>query len=102
MRYDSSVQSLNLFRRARKYLAAYLPYRRFAREYAWLRKVQNPSSTTKTVLMVNFTDWAPRAKLDAVIAKGLQLRGYHPVILTNRAYTWSHRYFRAMGIRDLV
>jgi len=85
----------------RKYLAAYLPYRRFAKDYAWMRTCLSPQQG-KAVLMVNFTDWAPRTKLDGVIAKGLQLRGYRPFILTKRAYTWSHAYFRAIGITDLL
>ncbi len=103
MRYDSTVHPLDFFRRVRRYLSAFLEYKRFTSKYIWLRDFPPPAiSQGKIVLMINFTDWVPRAKLDSVIAKGLQLRGYHPVILTNRAYTWSHRYFRAMGIHDLL
>jgi len=93
-----SVQSLRrLFKQAR----AWRDFLRFRREYAWLAAPVPPVSKGE-VLLLSFTDWAPRLQLESLIAKALALRGYTPVILTNRVYRRAQRYFRACGVRRLA
>lgn len=55
-----------------------------------------------TVLMVSFTDWAPRLLLEGIVAAAFRARGYVPVMLTRRSHRWAERYFRACGVDDFV
>lgn len=58
--------------------------------------------TEGEVLIVNFTDWIPRAKLDGVLSKAFAVRGCIPIVLTSRACTWSQRYLRACGVEKFL
>lgn len=56
----------------------------------------------KKILIVSLTDWPPRAAMEGMLALSFKLRGYQPVILTQRTCKKANLYFRMLGIRDLL
>src|SRR3989338_4654706 len=82
---------------------------RFVTQYLWfwlrypfLRVAMPPLQPEKTVLFVSLSDWFPRLKMEGILAKSLQMRGYTPVILTLSACKWARLYFRLFGIDRLM
>jgi len=87
----------HLNRQAHLY-ADYLPFRfRY-------RNLSKPflANQNGTILFVCLNDWVPRAKLDGVLAKAFQYKGYKPIVLTYRRQKWTQRYLRAFGIQDFL
>ena len=54
------------------------------------------------ILIISLSDDVHQARLEAILAKALQLRGAHVSILTWRSAPRAQRLFRALRIRDLV
>jgi hypothetical protein len=76
-------------------------YRRFRRTEARVL-AGGGGRAAKRVLLVSLTDWVAQVKLEAVLARALELYGYRPVVLTSRRAARARRYFAACGVTDLV
>ncbi len=96
-------------------------FRRLGTLAAWVRKVfaiisdewmfrrMYPDFRTPTkndggppVLLISFNNWIPRAVLDGVLCKGLQLRGENVVVLSDHQYRTPQRRLRAFGLQQFV
>lgn len=69
----------------------------FARNFRFLEDGGEQIDPDKIVLIVSLTDWPTQVKMEGMLAKALQIRGYTPVILTRRSNTRAHRYFKVFG-----
>jgi len=83
-------------------LAMFVDYARFRLRYRHFAARCGVADPDKTVLIVSLTDWLMQVKIEAVLAKALQCRGYTPVILTNRTARWAQLYFRAFGVTRFI
>ncbi len=55
-----------------------------------------------SVLVVSLADFPQQNKIEGLLAKSLQLKGFSPVILTYRACRYAPQYFRSFGIRRFI
>lgn len=67
-----------------------------------LRGVRTTGGTPKRFLIISLADTPYQAKIEGMLAKALQLRGYQPLVLTGRGSRWVQRYLRAFGINDFL
>ncbi len=79
-----------------------LQYLVFRMRYAFVRVHSDAPPTGKDVLIVNFTDWMPRAQTEGLLMRHLQQRGYRPVVLTKSDCHWSMRTYRLFGVDSFV
>lgn len=78
-------------------------YRVFKRRYgAILAEGARSADPNRRVLIVSLTNWVWQVKLESLLAKALQLRGYTPVILTYRWYRDVFKYYQIYGIDEFV
>ncbi len=77
-------------------------YRSFKQSYSFLAEGSRLASPDKRVLVVSLTDWVAEVKMESLLAKALQLRGYTPIILTNRSCKRALRYFKVCGYDQFV
>ena len=73
-----------------------------ARYGGFLQEIQTVGPAPRTLLIISLADTPFQAKLEGMMAKALQLRGYHPRILTGRNTHWVQRYLREFGLRDFI
>ena len=52
--------------------------------------------------ILSLTNLPMHAKFHCLVAKSMQLRGWSPVIFTNRGYGSAHAYYRLFGLNNLV
>ncbi|MBM4134860.1 MAG: hypothetical protein FJ245_13965 [Nitrospira sp.] len=88
--------------RAVQRLSILADYLAVKRKYAFLRKGGHSGHASKTVLVVSLSDWITQVKMEALLAKALQQHGWRPVIVTRRNSRWAHRYYRLLGLEDLI
>ncbi len=79
-----------------------LRYLWFRVRYGFVYNQSEVPQTGKDILIVNFTDWYPRAKTESLLVRHLQKQGYRPVVLTMRACGWTQRYYRLFGITTFI
>ncbi len=91
----------SLFRRLQKHVRFTVQYLLFCLRYPAMRRKTGATMQSDT-LIVSLTDWPERLKMDGVIARALQEEGTLPVVLTNRSFPWSQRYFRAFGVTEFI
>lgn len=72
------------------------------RETVFLRGHRSIDETKKTVLVVLASDMVYEAKILAMLAFGLKLKGCHIKVLMSRVCLWAKRYFKTFGIDDFV
>lgn len=77
-------------------------YRKTRRDAAFMRRHTFPQEPGKLVLLASLTDSIYQVKLEAMLAMGLMMKGWRPVVLTTRTHNWVHRYFKAFGIADFI
>ena len=80
-------------------------YRWWKKQYGkLLKQVRGHTSPSRRVLVVSLT--APTRvhsrKLEGLLAKALQLKGYTPFILTHRSFVGSVKYHRIFGFDQFV
>ncbi len=78
---------------------------RIAWDYAKLRishSYLRGTGTGKRVLILSLWDWVPRAKMEGMLGKAMQLYGGQPIILTNHDSRWANKYFHAFGIHEFI
>lgn len=97
----SSPSGRSLLKRISKQCGLWRDYYNFTTQHRWLAETL-PLQDGKDILIVNFTDWIPRAKLDSIIAKAFALRGYRTTVLTKSDFVWSQRYLRYAGVDRLI
>lgn len=68
----------------------------------FIRDHQFHGNPQEIVLFVPASGMVYEAKLFSMLALGLRMQGYRPVVLLSRSYTWSKRYFRAFGVDEFV
>lgn len=74
-------------------------YRQFRRTARGVLDVPPEGGTSRgDVLIVSLSGMIYSIKLEGVLAKALQLRGYSPIVLTNRHAFWTRRYFTLFGV----
>ena len=57
---------------------------------------------SRRVMVVSLSDWICQVKIEALLAKALQVRGYTPVIVTHSDAGWAQRYYRLFGYGQFV
>lgn len=72
-------------------------YWSFRRKFGFLAQGHDLADPGKRVMVVSLSNSIAQVKLEAMLAKALQLRGYTPVIVTNTVHKNALRYFRAFG-----
>ncbi len=73
------------------------------KEAEFLRKLNVVSDDRLALVLTVTDDSIYRLKLEAMLAFGLKLKGWHPVVvLDSRARIQARRYFRAFGIRNFI
>src|SRR5262249_44401492 len=74
------------------------------RRLGWLRAAMKPlAETAPRLLVVSLSDMVYQLKLEAMLAAGLKLAGWRPIVLTNSpTNTRALRYFRAFGIDEFA
>ncbi len=77
-------------------------YLKFKYKYGFLAGSGAPVQASKTVLVVSLSDWITQVKMEALLAKTLELRGWRPVIVTSQKARWAHWYYRIFGLNELV
>jgi hypothetical protein len=77
-------------------------YRSFKQSYSFLAEGSRLVHPDKKVLVVSLTDWVAQVKMESILAKALQLRGYTPVIVTNRSCKRAIKYFKVCGYDQFV
>lgn len=71
-------------------------------EVKYLRNAQVTTDSTKKVLIASLTTDIYPIKLEAMLASGLRISGWSPVVLVSRVHTWAKSYFQAYGLREFV
>jgi len=74
----------------------FLGFRQTARGV--INSMPQGGQTRGDVLIVSLSGMIYSVKVEGILAKALQLRGYTPVILTSRYSFWTRHYFRSFGI----
>lgn len=77
-------------------------YRTFKRECGFLSEGASRSRSSEKILVLSLTDWLAQVKTAGLFAKALQLAGCTPVVLTQRAFTRSLKYYRAFGFEEVL
>ena len=73
------------------------------REAEFLRKHSWGTNKGKTVLVGTRSSWIYQIKIEAMLALGLRMEGWHPrFLLRSRRDRWARRYFQAFGFDDFV
>jgi hypothetical protein len=76
---------------------------RFRRSARGVLDALSPGGNTRgDILIVSLSGMIYSTKLEGVLAKALQLRGYDPVVLTSRYAFWARRYFSLYGVRRFI
>ena len=75
-------------------------YLRYRREAAVLRQVPAAGAGAPVVLFVHLSDVVFQAKMEALLGRTFELRGFRPVVLLRDPHTRTRRYFEAAGVRD--
>ena len=76
--------------------------RRFESRYGTMLRSVRADPGGPRALLVSLSDWPHQLKMEGVLAKGLELRGFVPVVLTLPTARWAHRYFRTFGVDRFV
>lgn len=80
-----------------------IDYWSFRRRHGnYLCKGIDNTGPQKKVLIVCLATWVWQVKIEAILAKALQLNGYTPVIATYKSAVRAHRYFRVFGLHQFV
>jgi hypothetical protein len=79
-------------------LADLLRWRRAARPY----RAAAHGTGGPVALVITLYHTVHQLKIEAVLAKALQLAGFRPVMVTLRSSRWARPYFEAFGLDDLV
>lgn len=78
-------------------------YLAFRRNYgSFLCKNPHLVNSNRKLLVVNLSDWIPQVKMEAILAKAMQLRGITPIILTYKECRIAQKYFRLFGFNQFV
>lgn len=82
----------------REQIDVLIDYVRFERRHGRiLRSVRSPADGPR-LLVVSLSDWPFQLKLEGVLAKGLELQGLVPTVLTLPRTRWARRYFGSFGV----
>ena len=60
------------------------------------------ANATTRVLIVGLSDWMLQVKIESLLAKGLQVQGCAPVIVTRSDASWAKRYYRVFGFDRFI
>ncbi len=74
----------------------------FKQKYNFLSDPAASSAPGKKVLIVSLTDWIAQIKMEGMLAKALQIKGFTPVIVTNRSCQRAIKYFRVFGYNEFI
>jgi hypothetical protein len=77
-------------------------YLSFRLRYSRVLAAPAASKDAPTALIVSGTEWIYQVKLEGMLAKGLQLKGYESVALVPSGSTFVRRYFRLFGVKRFV
>lgn len=78
-------------------------FRRFQQQHgSYLASGCVASGAEKRLLVASLSDWITQVKLESILAKALQFRGYRPVIATFRHQVRGHQYHRLFGYEDFA
>ncbi len=77
-------------------------YKTFSRHYRFLSESAGRTSSSPRVLVISLTDFVAQVKIESLLAKALQLRGYTPVILTRKGCRSALRYYRVFGYSQFI
>ena len=83
-------------------IAVLKDYRSYKQSYNFLAEGSHLADPDKRVLLVSLTDWVAQVKMESILAKALQLRGYTPVIVTNKSCKRAVKYFKVCGYDKFV
>lgn len=81
-------------------LTDYLIFRR--RYGSFLHRGGNVADANKKLLVLSFSNYVAQVKVESMLAKALQLRGYTPVIITSKGAKRALKYYRLFGIDQFV
>ncbi len=77
-------------------------YRNTVERFKFFREAHFTEEPGKRVLVASLTSFLYQVKLEGMLALGLKMHGWQPIVLTSKVYTWPRRYFKAFGINDFV
>jgi hypothetical protein len=83
-------------------LRVFWDYLVFRKRYPFLSRGGERVDPSRKALIVSLTDWIAQVKMEALLAKALQIRGCTPIVLTSRANRWAQLYFQACGIEQFL
>lgn len=84
--------------------------RRFNRDYKEFRRHLEPifggrpipSKPTPRLLLVGIHEFVPSVKIECLLARAVETKGYFPVVLLNRPCESVERYYRLFGITEFI
>ncbi len=83
-------------------ITMFIDYLSFRRRCHFLGEGSSPRAGKGMVLFVSATDWIIQVKMEAILAKALELKGFSPIFLTYRSCKRAQRYFRAFGLNSFM
>lgn len=94
------VDPVRLIIHPREQTAVWKDFYAMRRSTAFLRNHRSLATRKKTVLIVLASDMAYEAKILAMLAFGLRMKGFRVVVFMSRICMWTRRYFKLFGIHE--
>lgn len=68
----------------------------------WGQQLIKEDKNAPNFAILSFTDLPIHAKFHCLVAKSMQVRGYHPIIFSYSGNHFAHSYYRLFGLTDLL